>query len=216
MEPSNQDLIMTAVDTDFTTKGESCGCKHKSSHHYHQEEKAYGCSKHKKDCGCDKPKKEMDCCSFPVYPVNPCADVKPMIDVYDTFASGDPITTYTGGSLIEFPSDGEMTGMGIIRISPGVFRLVSTGLYQVDLQVGLSSPCQLVLRLNGAELDHTVVGVGTSFSQVNGNFYVRVNTPNSTLGVYNPTGNGSLAIANSLGGARPVTIHLRIEQSTMF
>jgi hypothetical protein len=79
--------------------------------------------------------------------------------------------------------------------------------------VSVTEQGQLILTLNGADLAYTVVGRGTSTTQIVGMALVSGTTINSVLTVRNPAGNpAALTITPLAGGTRPVSAHLTIEQ----
>lgn len=207
MESSDRKLTPTTVKPKFVTKGgnNECGCKTS-----HREEKS---RRSKKEHSCESQKKTEECdYCMPVYPISSCPDVLPLLSAYNTFTEGDASTTYNGGGLIDFPTDGDMAGNGITRMSPGMFQLMNTGIYEVFFQLGVSNPSQAVVRLNNVELHYTIVGTGTASTQITGQFLIRVNTLKSILGIYNPMGNSPMIMAPSLGGSRPSNINLSIKQ----
>jgi len=72
---------------------------------------------------------------------------------------------------------------------------------------------QLVLTLNGAELDYTVVGRATGVSQIVGMAVVETTAVTDVLTVRNPAGNAAaLTITPLAGGAQSVSAHLVITQ----
>lgn len=87
------------------------------------------------------------------------------------------------------------------------------GTYQVLFQVGVSEAGQLLLTLNGADLEYTVVGRATGTSQIIGMAIVTTTSVDSILTVRNPAGNAAaLTITPLAGGTRPVSAHLVITQ----
>lgn len=209
MDLFDYDSVMTPAELNATTKGESCK-QRKSSRQ--PEEKTYKLKIKRDSHECCKKKEECECCPTPVYPVKPCPNMLPLYSAYNTITNGEPQVVYNGGTAIEFPNDGDMTGTGITRVGPGVFRVTSAGIYNMYFQIGVSNPSQVVIRLNNAELPHTVTGTGNGNTQLIGQYYVRVNTPNSIIGVYNPINNSAIGIAASLGGAQSSNINLLIQQ----
>ena len=72
---------------------------------------------------------------------------------------------------------------------------------------------QLLLTLNGEDLDYTVVGRATGTSQIVGMAIVETTEVNSVLTVRNPAGNAAaLGITPLAGVTRPVSAHLVITQ----
>lgn len=80
-------------------------------------------------------------------------------------------------------------------------------------QVSVGEAGQLLLTLNGADLEYTVVGRATGTSQIVGLAIVETSSVNSILTVRNPAGNAAaLTITPLAGGTRPVSAHLVIMQ----
>jgi hypothetical protein len=89
--------------------------------------------------------------------------------------------------------------------------LTQIGTYQVFFQVSVNEPGQLILALNGIDLQETVVGRATGTSQIVEMALVTTTSVNSILTVRNPSGNPeALTITPSAGGARSVSAHLVI------
>ena len=82
---------------------------------------------------------------------------------------------------------------------------------QVLFQVSVTEAGQLILTLNGADLEYTVVGRAIGTSQIVGMALVKTTAVNSILTVRNPAGNAAaLTITPLAGGTRPVSAHLVI------
>lgn len=114
---------------------------------------------------------------------------------------------------VSFPQDGPVSGTDIFRTGDGSFNLSQIGTYQIFFQVSVTEPGQLLLTLNGADLEYTVVGCATGTSQIIGMALVTTTTADSVLTVRNPEGNASaLTITPLAGGTRPVSAHLVIVQ----
>ncbi|MBE6147485.1 MAG: collagen-like protein [Firmicutes bacterium] len=125
----------------------------------------------------------------------------------------DNTATIAPGTDVSFPQDGPTSGADISRTSASAFNLGLIGTYQVLFQVGVGEAGQLVLTLNGDELDYTVVGRATGTSQIIGTAIVTTTTTNSVLTVRNPASNAAaLTITPSAGGTEPVSAHLVITQ----
>ena len=72
---------------------------------------------------------------------------------------------------------------------------------------------QLLLTLNGADLEYTVSGRATGTDQIIGIALVETTEINSVLTVRNPSGKASaLTITPLAGGTRSVSAHLVITQ----
>jgi hypothetical protein len=117
------------------------------------------------------------------------------------------------GAPVQFPRDGPNTDVAAIsRTSSATFKLAAIGVYRVTFQVPVSEPGQLVVTLNGVELQHTVVGRATGTSQITETALVRTTAVNSILTVGNPVGNpNALTITPSAGGSLAATATLIIE-----
>lgn len=123
----------------------------------------------------------------------------------------DNAATVAPGTDVSFPQDGPNSGTSISRINAISFNLADIRTYQVLFQVGVNEAGQLILTLNGADLEYTVVGRATGTSQIVGIALVETTTINSTLTVRNPAVNASaLTITPLAGGTRPVSAHLTI------
>ena len=125
----------------------------------------------------------------------------------------DNAATVAPGTDVGFPQDGPSSGVGISRIGPDSFNLAGIGAYQVLFQVSIGEAGQLLLTLNGMDLEYTVVGRATGTSQIVGIAVVETTSVNSTLTVRNPAGNAAaLTVTPLAGGTRPVSAHLTIIQ----
>ena len=125
----------------------------------------------------------------------------------------DNAATVAPGTDVSFPQDGPNSGVDIVRTGPDSFNLAQIGTYQVLFQVSVTEAGQLILTLNGADLEYTVAGRATDVSQIVGMALVTTTTINSILTVRNPAGNAAaLTITPLAGGARPVSAHLIITQ----
>lgn len=142
----------------------------------------------------------------------PAGGVLNYADFYALMPS-DNTATVAPGTDVSFPQDGPNSGADISRTSASSFNLGLIGTYQILFQVGVSEAGQLVLTLNGDELDYTVVGRAAGTSQIVGMAIVTTDTINSVLTVRNPAGNATaLTITPSAGGTEPVSAHLVITQ----
>jgi len=142
--------------------------------------------------------KQYECCEYKPYPVCP---------------PGQQGATVAPGTDVSFPQDGPNSGTGIVRVNASSFNLGEIGTYEVLFQVGVSEAWQLLLTLNGADLEYTVVGRATGTSQITGIAIVETTSVNSVLTVRNTAGNAAaLTITPLAGGTRPVSAHLVITQ----
>lgn len=125
----------------------------------------------------------------------------------------DNAATVAPGTDVSFPQDGPNSGTDIVRTGPSSFNLAQIGTYQILFQVGVTEAGQLILTLNGEDLEYTVVGRATGTSQIVGMAIVTTTVINSILTVRNPAGNAAaLGITPLAGGTRPVSAHLVIIQ----
>ena len=115
------------------------------------------------------------------------------------------------GTDVSFPQDGPNSGSGISRVSATEFDLEEIGTYEILFEVSITEAGQLILTLNGADLEYTVVGRATGTSQIIGMALVSTTVVNSILTVRNPAGNAAaLSITPLAGGTRAVSAHLVI------
>jgi hypothetical protein len=124
---------------------------------------------------------------------------------------GDNVTTVAVGAAVAFPQNGPTSAGDIARTGPTTFNLAAIGTYMVSWQVSVDEPGQLMLALDGTELNPTVVGRATGTSQIVGNKIITTSVVNSILTVVNPSGNAAaLTITPIAGGTRPVSASLVI------
>ena len=125
----------------------------------------------------------------------------------------DNSATVAPGTDVSFPQNGPIANTNIGRLGPSSFNLGPIGTYQILFQVSVSEAGQLVLNLNGQDLEYTVAGRATGTSEIVGMAIVSTTATNSTLTVRNPAGNAAaLTITPLAGGTRPVSAHLVITQ----
>lgn len=125
----------------------------------------------------------------------------------------DNAATVAPGTDVSFPQDGPNSGTDIARTSASTFNLAQIGNYQVLFQVSVNEAGQLILTLNVADLEYSVVGRATGTDQIIGLAIVTTTSVNSILTVRNPAGNAAaLTITPNAGGTRPVSAHLVITQ----
>ena len=125
----------------------------------------------------------------------------------------DNSATVAPGTDVSFPQDGPNSNSGIARAGASSFTLADIGVYQVLFQVSVTEAGQLILTLNGEELEYTVVGRATGVSQIVGMAIVETTVIDSVLTVRNPAGAAAaLTITPSAGGTRSVSAHLVITQ----
>lgn len=78
----------------------------------------------------------------------------------------DNAATVAPGTDVSFPQDGPNSGSGIVRSGPDSFILGEIGTYQVFFQANVTEAGQLILTLNGEDLEYTVVGRASGTSQI--------------------------------------------------
>jgi hypothetical protein len=120
------------------------------------------------------------------------------------------------GAAIEFPQNGPSNGV-ITRLNSSEFILPTAGIYEVQFQVSVTEPGQLVIALHSgvsyAELKYTTVGRATGTSQIVGLCLVQTSASPSRISIWNPTGNSpALTLTPLAGGTQRVSAHLVIKQ----
>lgn len=125
----------------------------------------------------------------------------------------DNSATVAPGTDVSFPQNGPIANTNIGRLGPSSFNLGPIGTYQILFQVSVTEAGQLVLTLNGQDLEYTVAGRATGTSEIVGMAIVSTTAVNSVLTVRNPAGNAAaLTVTPLAGGTRPVSAHLVITQ----
>ena len=125
----------------------------------------------------------------------------------------DNAATVAPGTDVSFPQNGPIANTNIGRLGPSSFNLGPIGTYQILFEVSVTEAGQLILTLNGQDLEYTVVGRATGTSQIVGMAVVTTTQVNSVLTVRNPAGNAAaLTVTPLAGGTRPVSAHLVITQ----
>ncbi|MBE6881366.1 MAG: collagen-like protein [Ruminococcaceae bacterium] len=148
----------------------------------------------------------------PIGETGPAGGVLNYADFY-ALMPPDNAATVAPGTDVSFPQDGPVSSTDIFRTGDSSFNLSQIGTYQIFFQVSVTEAGQLLLTLNGADLEYTVVGRATGTSQIIGMALVTTTTADSVLTVRNPEGNASaLTITPLAGGTRPVSAHLVIVQ----
>ena len=146
----------------------------------------------------------------PQGPQGEAGTVLEFAEFYSIVADESGNTVFPGDDIV-FSRDGANSGDGITRLTECSFVLSEAGTYQVQFVVSTSDAGQLILALNGAELEYTTVGRGIGFSQIVGAALVSTDTANAVLTVRNPAGNVlPMRLTPYAGGAQPVTAHLVI------
>ena len=150
-----------------------------------------------------------------VGPQGPQGEPGTVISYADFYALMPPdnAATVAPGADVAFPQNGPIANTNIGRLTDSSFLLAPIGIYQVLFQVSVTEAGQLVLTLNGEELEYTVVGRATGASEIVGMAIVATEVENSVLTVRNPTGNAeALTITPLAGGASAVSAHLVITE----
>ena len=138
-----------------------------------------------------------------------------MLSYADFYALMPPDNTaaVAPGTDVSFPQNGPISSTDITRLGADSFNLSNIGTYQVFFNVPVDEAGQLILTLNGEDLEYTVAGRATGTSQIIGMAIVETTTVDSVLTVRNPAGNAAaLTITPLAGGTRPVSAHLVIIQ----
>ena len=148
----------------------------------------------------------------PTGPQGPAGGVLNYADFY-ALMPPDNAATVAPGTDVSFPQDGPNSGADISRLGADSFNLAQIGTYQILFEVSVDEAGQLLLTLNGEDLEYTVFGRATGASQIVGMAIVSTTVVNSVLTVRNPAENAAaLTITPLAGGTRPVSAHLVITQ----
>ena len=124
----------------------------------------------------------------------------------------DNAATIGPGMDVSFPQNGPTTSTGTTRDDADSFILSTVGTYRVTFQVPVSEAGQLVLTLDGAELDYTVTGRATGTTVIGATTLVTTTSADQILTVRNPSASGwSLTVTPLAGGASPASATLLIE-----
>jgi len=125
----------------------------------------------------------------------------------------DNSATIAIGAAINFNQDGPNNNSNITRISSSTFNLELVGIYEIIFQVSINEAAQLVIVINGTELDYTVVGRATGTNQIIGDCLILTTTPNSILSINNPIGSSTaLTITPFGGGNKAISANLIIKK----
>lgn len=123
----------------------------------------------------------------------------------------DNSATIAPGANVSFPQNGPINSTTISRLSDDTFNLSEIGTYLILFQVSITEAGQLVLSLNNAELDYTVVGRATGTSQISEMSIVTTTSEDSILSVRNPADEvAALTVTPLAGGTNAVSAHLVI------
>lgn len=148
----------------------------------------------------------------PTGPQGPAGGVLGYADFY-ALMPPDNAAAVAPGTDVSFPRDGPNSGSGISRLGPDSFNLAQIGAYQVLFEVSVDEAGQLLLTLNGEDLEYAVFGRATGASQIVGMAIVTTTAVDSVLTVRNPAGNAAaLTVTPVAGGTRAVSAHLVVTQ----
>jgi hypothetical protein len=124
---------------------------------------------------------------------------------------GDNKATVGAGEAVQFPQDGPEVGSGIERDGKSQFKLKNEGVYLVSFNVSVTEAGQLVIRIDGKEIDSTVSGRATGTSIISQTCLIKTKSSNSILEIVNPADNSTaLTITPKAGGTKSVSAHLVI------
>ena len=125
----------------------------------------------------------------------------------------DNSATVAPGTDVSFPQNGPIANTNIGRLGPSSFNLGPIGTYQILFQVSVTEAGQLILSLNGQDLEYTVAGRATGTSEIVGMAIISTTSANSVLTVRNPSGNAAALTVTPLAGKEvPSSAHLVITQ----
>ena len=124
----------------------------------------------------------------------------------------DNIVPVAGGASIAFAQNGPTSGT-ILRNSTTQFILSNIGIYEINFQVSVAEPGQLVVVLGGVEQLYTIVGRAAVTSQIVGMCLVQTTLLNTVLSINNPAVSvTALTMTPIAGGTHSVSAHLVIKQ----
>jgi hypothetical protein len=125
----------------------------------------------------------------------------------------DNSSTIAIGEAINFNQNDPNNNTIITRLTASTFNLELVGLYEIIFQVSINEAAQLVIVVNGVELDYTVVGRATGTNQIIGDCLILTTTPNSILSINNPSENSTVLTLTPLrGGNKALSANLIIKK----
>lgn len=128
---------------------------------------------------------------------------------------GDNASTVAVGAAIQFPQNGPTSGSAVTRLTSSTFNLAAAGIYSVRFQASIDEAGQLIVKINGVDDTHTVVGRATGTNQIAGDVLITTTTANSVISINNPSGNSTaLTLTPLAGGTRPVSANVVIQRLT--
>jgi hypothetical protein len=125
----------------------------------------------------------------------------------------DNMDTIFGGERVAFGTRGVMNGnISRVNSADSLYEIIlpSIGIYMVTFSVNVSGPGQLVLALNGNQLQYSAAGCHAGDMQINGMTMVGTSQVNSTLSLRNPIGSLPLLLQQANSGTLNTTAHIMI------
>jgi len=89
-------------------------------------------------------------------------------------------------------NNGPSNNTSITRLTSSTFNLAFIGIYEITFQISINEAAQLVIVINGTELNYTVVGRATGTNQIIGNSLITTTIPKSILSINNPIGSSNV------------------------
>lgn len=132
-------------------------------------------------------------------------------DFYALMPDDNPKPIPVGGA-VEFPRDDYISSEtgNIVKMSSTEFQVKFRGKYQVQFQVSVSEPGQLLVAINGKEDVRTVAGRENGSTQIVQNCIIETTVEDSVISILNASSNADLTITPSAGGRLSVSAHLVI------
>ncbi len=144
-------------------------------------------------------------------PAGPAGTVLSYADFY-ALVPPDNAAPIAAGADVAFPEEGPTSGTNIARTSDSSFTLSDAGTYQVIFNVPVTEAGDLVLTLNGTELDYTETGRTAAGSQITGVALVTTTAADSILTVRNPAAAATALTVTPGDAGNARTAHLTITQ----
>lgn len=135
----------------------------------------YSCCNDCEDC---HDKDNNPCIVCPPGPVGPQGIPGGVLSYADFYALMPPdnSATVAPGTDVRFPQNGPIANTNIGRTGPSSFNLGPIGTYLILFQDSVTEAGQLILTLNGEDLEYTVAGRATGTSQIVGMAVVTTET----------------------------------------
>ncbi len=147
----------------------------------------------------------------PAGPQGPAGTVLSYADFY-ALLPPDNAAAVAAGADVAFPQAGATSGTNITRASDSSFTLTEPGTYQIMFNVPVTEAGDLVLTLNGTELDYTETGRTAAGSQITGVALVTTAAADSVLTVRNPAAAATALTVTPGDAGNARTAHLTITQ----